>query len=918
MVETIHVRYWAIIAPLAALAGLAWTFYRKKERQKDKFEEEENNRLVAKVTKSVDPAKDKKIHNLSYEEPSSDMDTGYKTPERNSENLENTSYSTNDSGNLKDMDGESETDNLIESLDKEMEVIAIGVDKLEKPLIVEDVIPNVADNKPGVEDIQPEVGDTESEVNDSEPDVEVINPKVEVNEPEIVSTEPEVISTEPEKIFAKPEVDDIQPGVEELQPEVEDIELEIVQNEQKAVHSQPEAVQSLPEVILSQPKVEQPEVSHIKPEVDDIQPDEVNTKLDDIKPDVDEKFENEIKEWQQFLTNGSHNSSHVSSRIENEDENDNDKELTNKSEAETSYELVEVQTAPAALCPDVVENEIDERSDKSDEKSFDIINDDNDINLDDTEDINENSESESKALTTIEEITEATICCGESAALKRVRTQSELEVQDWTNSPVRQRPVTPSPEESERNLVFIEENDNPIKSKNTPKRRDVRKERKKLSNGDAFERDSSTTPDSAKDHNSVSSSGKRKSRKRKNKKNKKSEKNEKTEKNEKAEMIMNDEDHDSGAHSSEENQWITIEGFPTNLIGALIGKNGKHIKALQKDSKCKIVVRQNPYDDNSQIISIEGKSKNITTAQNMLNKRFPEIKLQPHTVEVLQSPTEPPYSDLQIYDQGYQGTTNYGFDYNQFYDYEKTTPQSNQNLQLVLGVPVEVRVTALPTANSPNKLWLHLYTHQTNKFFQKLEAEMSEVYNNDDGTYFMDTYLELGSFAVAPLHSNENNKSTEKWYRIQIISYPNDYEVMVVYLDWGEYATYPIEMVKQIRPDFLNLPFQAVYCVLDQIEMKSNELSALTASNINLQQILTDIPRDGLRAVVKGSDESGLPLVELTYEETIKNGNKTEVQEKSLNTQYLNTCPHIQRPVRKDSKPIFKSKEGNLRQIWQK
>ena len=34
MGETSHAKLWAIIAPLAALAGLAWMHFRKKKRKK--------------------------------------------------------------------------------------------------------------------------------------------------------------------------------------------------------------------------------------------------------------------------------------------------------------------------------------------------------------------------------------------------------------------------------------------------------------------------------------------------------------------------------------------------------------------------------------------------------------------------------------------------------------------------------------------------------------------------------------------------------------------------------------------------------------------------------------------------------------------------------------------------------------------
>ena len=49
------------------------------------------------------------------------------------------------------------------------------------------------------------------------------------------------------------------------------------------------------------------------------------------------------------------------------------------------------------------------------------------------------------------------------------------------------------------------------------------------------------------------------------------------------------------------------------------------------------------------------------------------------------------------------------------------------------------------------------------------------------------------------------------WYRCQIVSYDEETNSCdVKYLDYGGYASLSVDSLKQIRTDFLSLPFQAI------------------------------------------------------------------------------------------------------------
>lgn len=65
------------------------------------------------------------------------------------------------------------------------------------------------------------------------------------------------------------------------------------------------------------------------------------------------------------------------------------------------------------------------------------------------------------------------------------------------------------------------------------------------------------------------------------------------------------------------------------------------------------------------------------------------------------------------------------------------------------------------------------------------------------------------------------------WYRLQIIDYTPEATVCVAkYLDFGGYCEIQTTELRQIRTDFMTVPFQAIECILGDIKPKgkhSNE-----------------------------------------------------------------------------------------------
>merc|ERR1712088_319529 len=95
------------------------------------------------------------------------------------------------------------------------------------------------------------------------------------------------------------------------------------------------------------------------------------------------------------------------------------------------------------------------------------------------------------------------------------------------------------------------------------------------------------------------------------------------------------------------------------------------------------------------------------------------------------------------------------------------------------------------------------------------------------------------------------------WYRCQVVSADEaGQQCDIKYLDYGGYHTLPIDDLRQIRTDFLSLPFQAIECYLANISPKDDEnVSAFVLEELIANQIV--------QARMIGTNESGVPMIHL-------------------------------------------------------
>ncbi|XP_063378160.1 A-kinase anchor protein 1, mitochondrial isoform X2 [Cydia fagiglandana] len=256
------------------------------------------------------------------------------------------------------------------------------------------------------------------------------------------------------------------------------------------------------------------------------------------------------------------------------------------------------------------------------------------------------------------------------------------------------------------------------------------------------------------------------------------------------------------------------------LVGLLIGKQGSFVTQIKAKTGASVYVRRHPDSVKQKICAVEGTQSEIEAALEMIKEKFPEKRF-------------PNFSLQEISAELYQ----------------RLVPLVPEFLQLVESVNNDTIMTCLVSAGH---FFLQQPLHPTFPSLHALHRLMAATYQNPD-VPALPRPVKEGSICAAP---TENN-----WYRAQVISTSEEQDTSIVKLvDFGGYLTVDNDQLKQIRSDFMTLPFQATEALLAFVKPANNEpewssealriMAGLTAGQL-------------LHAQVAGYDEAGLPLVHL-------------------------------------------------------
>lgn len=226
---------------------------------------------------------------------------------------------------------------------------------------------------------------------------------------------------------------------------------------------------------------------------------------------------------------------------------------------------------------------------------------------------------------------------------------------------------------------------------------------------------------------------------------------------------------------------ITIFEFviPQGLVGRLIGRRGAFVHTIREKTNARILIKRHPdADSKMKICSVEGTQSEIDVALSVIRDKFPLKRFPELTLEKV--------------------------------SFVPVVPDC-MHLRLIEGVNNDTIVSCI---NSAGHLFLQQPTHPTFPSLNVLTHYMLACYN-DVSCQSQPPLLPL------PIHPGTicAAESEGSWYRATVLSFDEDAgSALIRFLDYGGFIEVAHTQLRQIRGDFILLPFQAAECMLANVE----------------------------------------------------------------------------------------------------
>ncbi|KAF5269684.1 hypothetical protein FQA39_LY08607 [Lamprigera yunnana] len=263
--------------------------------------------------------------------------------------------------------------------------------------------------------------------------------------------------------------------------------------------------------------------------------------------------------------------------------------------------------------------------------------------------------------------------------------------------------------------------------------------------------------------------------------------------------------------------------IPQDLVGRLIGRYGTFVTQIKNRTRANIVIEKYPDDNNSKICIVEGAQTEIDSALKMIRDKFPKKRYPYLTLEQVEfTPTEPRV----------------------FLNPEYLC------LKLVEGINNDTIVSCMV---APNHLFLQQPTHPSFPNLDMLACLMNSCYSDINSPPMLPHRLPDSTVCAA--------YCLDAWYRVLVLSTDEETETScVVFIDYGGFANINNSDLRQLRADFLMLPFQACECFLANIRPLEGEdaewapeaytmVADLTKGNIVSTQV-AEYTTDGIPLVL--------------------------------------------------------------------
>ncbi|XP_013787306.1 uncharacterized protein LOC106471261 isoform X1 [Limulus polyphemus] len=267
---------------------------------------------------------------------------------------------------------------------------------------------------------------------------------------------------------------------------------------------------------------------------------------------------------------------------------------------------------------------------------------------------------------------------------------------------------------------------------------------------------------------------------------------------------------------------ITVYEFelPQDLCGRLIGRQGKHVNYIKHRSNTKISIKRHPFNPHLKLCAVEGTETDIKTALRLIRKKFP---VNCYPAVTLVQVNVPLTCGIPV-------------------------PETLQ-LHLPEGISSDVILSSMVTAGH---FFLQQPTHPSYPSLSQLDQCMATCYTQGD-TPLLPQPVEAGVICAAPMMGG--------WYRAQLVyMYEDTEECDIKYVDYGGYSKVSVSSLRQIRSDFMILPFQASECYLANVKPKNDEAVWSLEACAAFEELAQG---QVLRALVVAYAEDGIPYVHL-------------------------------------------------------
>ncbi|KAL7743729.1 hypothetical protein ACLKA6_016790 [Drosophila palustris] len=240
--------------------------------------------------------------------------------------------------------------------------------------------------------------------------------------------------------------------------------------------------------------------------------------------------------------------------------------------------------------------------------------------------------------------------------------------------------------------------------------------------------------------------------------------------------------------------------FPNSLIGQLYGRKRSFINQIKAKTLANVTLsKSSRYTTGKlRICTIEGTENEIDAALAMIRQRLPARRYPNFTMQRIHyalPQTIVPLSTESLY---------------------------NLQLKLIEGINNDVVVSAVL---SGNHVFVQHPLHPSHPSLHALQKAMYESYTNQEAPILPG--IEISAVCVMPINGI--------WYRVQIVDIDSEDEerCLVNFLDFGGYMNVSFNVLRQIRTDFMALPFQSTECILSNIEPIDDTWSADAADILN-------------------------------------------------------------------------------------